>query len=336
MTGNRRVTERRPRLDEVAALAGTSTITVSRALRQPGKVAPATLERVMGAVRALGYVPNLAASSLASRRSGIVAVLVPAIGNPSFAETVQGIADAARPRGLQLLLGDYAYSDAQEQELLRAVAGRQPEAVVVIGLVRDPDARALLRAMRAPVVETWDLSDNPVDMVVGFSNSAAGAAMARHMLQRGSRYFAFVGGNDVRATARAEGFAGEIAAAGCAPPIVERVIGVSIAEGRRALARILARAPRTEAIFFATDVLAVGALLECQSRGIAVPGRLALGGLGDLEMGRELQPALTTVSVGAYDIGHRAGVALLSRFAGDTDVARIVDLGFTLIARDST
>ncbi len=290
----------------------------------------------MDAVRSLGYVPNLAASSLASRRSGIVAVLVPTIGNSIFAETVQGIADAARPRGLQILLGDYAYSDTQEQDLLRAVAGRQPEAVVVIGLVRDPAARVLLRGLRVPVVETWDLSPDPVDMAVGFSNAAVGAAMARHMLQGGRRRFAFVGGSDARAAARADGFASEIRAAGLPLPMVDCATGISIAEGRRALARILDHAPETDAIFLATDVLAVGALLECQARGIAVPRRLALSGLGDLELGRELSPALTTVSVGGYEIGHRAGLALLARLAGEASEPRIVDLGFTLIVRDST
>src|SRR5690348_759301 len=142
----------RPRIEDVAALAGTSPITVSRALRDPSKVAPATRMRIEAAVEELRYIPNLSASSLASRRSGIVAVLVPTIGNSIFAETVQGVADAIGAAGLQLLLGDYGYSDARESTLVRALIGRQPEALVVVGVVRDPVLRRLLSGLAVPVV----------------------------------------------------------------------------------------------------------------------------------------------------------------------------------------
>src|SRR5919197_5429591 len=121
---------RQPRIEEVAALAGIATITVSRALRRPEKVAPATRARVMAAVEKLGYIPNLAASSLASRRSGIVAVVVPTIANSVFADTVQGLSDVVTARGLQLLLGQSAYSEKAERALLAAVIGRQPDGIV--------------------------------------------------------------------------------------------------------------------------------------------------------------------------------------------------------------
>jgi len=92
--GSGRTSPRRPRIQEVASLVGLSAITVSRALRQPEKVAPETRARVMEAVEALGYIPNLAASSLASNRSGIIALVVPTIAGSIFADTVQGLYDA--------------------------------------------------------------------------------------------------------------------------------------------------------------------------------------------------------------------------------------------------
>ncbi len=169
----------RPRIEDVAARAGTSAITVSRTLRQPEKVAEATRARVRLAIEQMGYIPDLVARGLASRRTGFVAVLVPTIANPVFAATVQGVADALPAEGLQLLLGDYVYSGAREHDLLRALAGRRPEGVIAVGLVADPAARGLLRALGVPVVETWDLTAAPIDLVDGFSNAAAGAAMAR-------------------------------------------------------------------------------------------------------------------------------------------------------------
>jgi len=326
----------RPRIEDVAARAGTSPITVSRVLRAPDKVAPATRERVTAAIAALGYIPNLAASSLASRRSGIVGLLVPTIDNSIFAATVQGLTDAVATAGLQLLLGDFRYSDEGERSLVRALVGRQPEALVVVGVVRDAALRDMLLRLAIPVIETWDLTTDPVDTVVGFSNEAAGAAMARHFLERGRRRLAFVGGRDHRAQARAAGFAAALRHAGAPGPTIEIVEGIAIGEGRRAVTHLLASAPKTEGVFFATDVLAVGALLECQRRGIAVPDRLAIAGLGDLEIARELTPALTTVRIPAYEIGRRAGEIVIARLAGDTAGERVLDLGFSVLEREST
>jgi len=326
----------RPRIEDVAALAGTSPITVSRVLRAPGKVAPATRARVAAAIEQLGYIPNLSASSLASRRSGIVGLLVPTIDNSIFAATVQGMSDAVGDAGLQLLLGDFRYSEAGERALVRALIGRQPEALVVVGVVRDAALRRMLQGLAIPVVETWDLTDDPIDTVVGFSNEAAGAAMARHFLDCGKRRLAFVGGLDHRAQLRRQGFAAVLASAGAPAPLAQEVETIGIAEGRRALTAVLEKAPETDGVFFATDVLAVGGLMECQHRAIPVPERLAIAGLGDLEIARELSPSLTTVRIPAYEIGRRAGEVVATRLAGAPAGERILDLGFSIEVREST
>jgi LacI family transcriptional regulator, gluconate utilization system Gnt-I transcriptional repressor len=325
----------RPRIEDVATRAGISAITVSRALRNPAKVAPATRARVAAAIEALGYIPNLSASSLASRRSGIVALLVPTIANSIFADTVQGVADAIGAAGLQLLLGDYRYSDLGELNLLRALIGRQPDALVVVGVVRDATLRAMLVRLAIPVIETWDLTDQPIDTVIGFSNEAAGAAIARHFIAGGRKRLAFVGGRDHRARARAAGFAYAAAEAGLPSPREITVEGIGVAQGRRALAEAMAAMPQAQAVFFATDILAVGGLLECQRRAIGVPSEVAIAGLGDLEIARELEPALTTVAIPSYDIGRRAGEAVVARLAGERSARRVIDLGFTVQARAS-
>lgn len=326
----------RPRIEDVAARAGTSAITVSRVLRAPAKVAPATRARVAAAIEALGYIPNLAASSLASRRSGIVGLLVPTIDNSIFAATVEGLTDALAAAGLQLLLGDFRYSDEGERRLVRALVGRQPEALVVVGVVRDAALREILLRLAIPIIETWDLTPDPVDTVLGFSNAAAGAAMANHLLSRGRKRLAFVGGLDERAQARGAGFAAAIASAGAAAPIVASADVTTIAAGRRVLAQVVASAPGIDGVFFSSDILAVGGLIECQRRGFAVPGRLAIAGLGDLEIARELTPSLTTVGIPAYEIGRRAGAIVIARLRGDPAEERIIDLGFSILARDST
>lgn len=325
-----------PRIEDVALRAGTSIITVSRALRQPAKVRPATRARIVAAVEALGYIPNLAASSLVSRRSGIVAVIVPTLGNSIFTDTLHGLSDGVTAHGLQLIVGDSGYSEAAEYALITALAGRRPDGLAFVGVVREPRSRVLLASLAIPVVETWDLTDDPIDHVVGFSNYAAGRAMTRFLLGKGYRRIAFIGGGDARSRARKSGYHDALRAArvGDGGAFVTGE-PASFGAGRRLLRRVVGLDPRPDAVFFSTDVLAVGGILECQQLGIAVPGELAIAGLGDLEIARELAPALTTVQIPSYEMGRRAAVILVQRIAGETLLEKIVDLGFNILARDS-
>ncbi|WP_374450278.1 LacI family DNA-binding transcriptional regulator [Stella sp.] len=326
----------RPRIEDVAAAAGTTAITVSRTLRQPDKVAPETRRRVMEAIEALGYIPNLSASALASRRSGIMALVVPTIANSVFAETVDGFSEVAGRAGLQILLGQGTYSPEAEHALLTALAGRQPDALARIGIVRRPETRALLKRTRIPIAETWDLTDDPIDLVVGFSNRAAGRAMTRHLLARGRRRIAYIGSDDDRAAARRHGYAEALAETGLEPAAPDiRVQEITYGAGRRALRALLQLAPEADAAFCANDVLAVGALLECRKVGVVVPDQLAIAGLGDLEIAQELTPALTTVRVPSRAIGARAAELLLARIAGEPVERRVVDLGFEIVERES-
>src|ERR1700722_19833758 len=122
-------TDSTPTLAQVAAHAGVSPITVSRVVRLPDMVAAATRERVETAMRALGYVPNLVAGSLASARTRTVGVLVPTVANAIFADTIQGISDALEPLGYAVFLAQSRYDDAREEKMLAALLGRRPEAL---------------------------------------------------------------------------------------------------------------------------------------------------------------------------------------------------------------
>lgn len=326
-----------PNLEDVARRAGTSIITVSRALRQPDKVRPETRARITAAVEALGYIPNLAASSLVSRRSGIIAVVVPTLGNSIFTDTLHGLSDGVTAAGRQLLVGDTGYSEAAEHALITALAGRRPDGIAIVGIVRNPRTRALLSGLGVPVVETWDMTDDPIDHVVGFSNEAAGRAMARYLIDKGRRRLVYVGGNDPRSRAREAGYRAVLQEAGLATTaaVFTDQSPSSFGEGRRLMHRISTLEPHPDAVFFATDVLAVGGIIECRQLGIDVPREIAIAGLGDLEIGRALVPALTTVQIPSYQMGRRAAEILSQRLQGADLAEKIVDFGVNIIARDS-
>src|SRR5436305_3761092 len=191
-----------PTLSAVARLAGVSSITVSRLVRLPGRVAPETRSRVEAAMRELGYVPNQVAGSLASARTSSVGVLVPTIANSIFADTVQGLSDELEPLGYAVILAQSRYDPSREDRMLAALLSRRPEAIIMVGSPATEDGARLLRRAGIPVVETWDLPVAPIDAVAGFDNFEAGCAVARHLVAQGRQKLAFIGGDDPRATRR--------------------------------------------------------------------------------------------------------------------------------------
>jgi LacI family gluconate utilization system Gnt-I transcriptional repressor len=335
---------------DVARRAGVGTITVSRALRTPERVSPGVREKVRAAIEATGYVPNLAAGTLKSQRSRMVAAIVPTLRNTIFAETAEGLAEGLRAHGLQLLLASSGYSTESEEAILRNLLGQQPVAVVLTGTQHSAGTRALLAERQLPVVETWDLGADPIDRVVGFSNFEAARRMTHALAERGYRRIAFAGPPpeaERRADQRLDGYRRAIAELGRVPdvePLGE--LGVTFDSGARAAAALLARAQPPDAVFFVNDVPAFGAAQACQRLGAPVPGRLAIAGFGDFEIARAANPPLTTVRIPGERIGRVAASLIVERLSVDPPLAaaaardpetdaRVVDLGFEIVIRAS-
>ncbi len=323
---------------EVAAFAGVSPVTVSRVLHEPATVAEATRSRVVAAIRELGYVPNLTARSLAATRTGIVAALIPTIDNSLHAEIVQAMTEVVRAAGYHLLLGCTDFSLDQEEELVQAFLARQAEALYLTGIAHTDATRRMLEAARVPVVEVANLTESPIDMVVGYSGRRAAATMTRYLIERGYRRIAYlystIGDND-RLRDRLAGVRETLAEAGLLDErlMVETRIGPH--EGATALCELMERSPEVEAVFCSTDVIAVGALLECARQGWQIPGRVAIAGFDDLPIAAELHPALTTVRIPRRQMGRIAGELMVRRLAGETVDPAVVDVGFTLVPRAS-
>jgi LacI family gluconate utilization system Gnt-I transcriptional repressor len=322
-------------MEDVARAAGVSAITVSRALNSPDKLSAQTLRAVRSAIERLRYVPNLTAGSLASNRSRTVAVIVPTVGSSIFSDTIDGLAQALAAQRYQLLLGQTNYSLEEEGALVQAFLGRRVDGLVLTGVNHARGVRSSIQRAGIPVVQTWDLSERPIHMLVGFSNHAAGHAAARYLLGKGHAPLGYIGGTDDRSVARLRGFreaalvagAGEVRSAALAVPS-------SPADAGRALAELLhPAAPR--AIFCSNDMIAAGALFECARRRIRVPQDLAIMGFADLPIAASIEPRLTSMQVRATEMGALAGQMLLGHLQGEAPRERIVDLGFAVVERDS-
>lgn len=328
-----------PRLADVAQAAGVSVMTVVRVLRDPAKVAARTRARVQQILAETGYTPNLIARGLASNRSGLVAAVIPVLTNSLIAEIMQGLTDALAPAGVHLLIGASGFSAAEEEGLVRAFLSRRVDGMYLTGMIHTAETVRMLARARIPVVEGGNLGGRPIDMVVGYDNVEAARAVTRYLLGRGYRSVAYIGAdprdND-RARDRRRGYEAALAAAKRKPDqrlCIETTLDIDA--GARAMATILERRPGVRAVFCSADALAVGALFECQRRGLAIPRDVAIAGFDDIPIAAQVVPSLTTLRVPRYEIGRRAGAMICDRLAGRAVRRRIVDAGYELVPRDS-
>ena len=313
-------------------------MTVVRVLREPHKVAAATRARVEHVLAETGYTPDLVARGLVSRRSALIGAIIPVLTNSLIAEIMQGLSDAVVPAGYHLVLGASGFSAAEEEALVRAFLSRRVDARYLQGVSHTAATAHMLARAGIPVVEGGNLTDHPIDMVVGFRNEEAAYAVTRYLLARYApvAYIgAFPADND-RARDRRRGY--ERALRGArrkADPALCIETTLDTDAGARAMAELLARRPDVRAVFCSADALAVGALCECQRRGLAVPGDIAIAGFDDMPIAAQVVPALTTLRVPRHAIGLRAGELILARLAGRPVRRRIVDTGYELVPRAS-
>ncbi len=323
------------KITDVARAAGVAPMTVSRVINTPDRVSPATAARVRVAIEQLGYVPNLIAGGLSSRRSRMVAAVVPTISHPMFAGLVQAFTDAMRQAGYQVMLSLSGYGRDDGDTLLRALLGRRPDGLLITGASHSAVAHQMLVEAAVPIVEIWDVVPSPIDMLVGFDHAEVGAAVARFYHERGFGRFATISADDQRALTRAEGFARAVQDNG------GTIVGSTtlpapstIMAGRQALRDMLPALSGPTALFCSSDLLAFGAITEARLHTIVVPDQLAVCGFGNFELSAAAEPPFTTVNVEGTEAGTLAADFLLRRLSGEAArTADRVHVPFAIVER---
>lgn len=306
---------------DIAAHLGISKMTVSRALnrstRRRSDVSEALRQRILSTCQDMGYVIDQTARTFATKRSGFIAAIIPALNNSNFSDTAHGLTSAVEASGMQVLMGYTDYDVPTEERLIRTMLMRRPEGIVVTGGCHTPAARKLLQSAGVPVIETWDLLDDPINHNVGFSNAQAVAELVRTLYEKGYRKIGFLGGipeSDARGAERRRGFQQAMSELNLDPARAMSVghAPVSMQAGAQGVAQMIHQWPELEAVVCVSDHVAFGALAECQRRGWSVPGRLAIAGFGGFEISQACHPQITTVAVDSLNIGKIAGQLLLT------------------------
>lgn len=306
---------RSPRIEEVAAIAGVSTATVSRALTASAKLRPETLARVAEAVRRTGYTPNVAARSLRGRRTMLVLVVVPDIANPFFSDVLLGIDVALDRHGYGFLIGNLGNAAGKQRQVLDIVQAGQVDGVILLNGAIPADGGRRLTDLGVPMVAVCEAIPGADLPQVEAENRAAARAAVAHLVGLGHRRLAYLSGTatNILDVERRAGFIEGLAAAGIARRTAAFYPGDFTFRGGEAAAEVfLARRARCTALFAASDEMAVGFLKRVQAAGLRVPDDLSVVGFDGIALADYVEPTLTTFRQPRRELG-QAGAELLVR-----------------------
>jgi len=344
MSGNREPARARRgamHIAEVAALAGVSTATVSRALANPGRVNAKTRAHVLEVVRRTGYTVNVAGRSLRAAHSRNILVVVPNFITPFFSDLLLGVERALSAEGYGLLIGNLQDGGAKESALVDLVRSGQADGVLLLnGHILRGAAGSIVEQGVPSVAVSVPPEDDTIPAVLVEEREGA-AAVATHLLELGHRRFGYVtgpGGSYIDAE-RWAGFSAMLATAGVDPRRIARFAGdFHVRSGFTAGQAFLRQRRRPTAVFAASDMMAIGFMRAVHAAGLAVPGDVAVAGFDGIEFADYCEPPLTTVRQPRETMG-RAAAGLLFRLLGGEEIPppeRIVRLPVALRRASST
>jgi len=327
-----------PTIIEVAAIAGVSSATVSRVLSRPDRVAEPTRLRVLEAIRASGYAPNVAARTLRTLRAAKILLTVPDISNPFFASVIRGAAEAARDAGYAIVVGDTRHDPQVEDQYAEMLSRREVDGLIFLGH-RLPESLAALVSQQgasAPIVNGCEYSPDIGVPSVHIDNAAASDDAIEHLIALGHRTIGIVTGPPLSPITR-DRLSGALDAArrhGLQDRLQVRTADYSARRAFEEARDLLAH--EVTAIFCFSDEMAMGALSAISQAGLSCPGHVSVIGFDDLPLSPFFQPALTTIAQPKGLIGRRAVELLVDILRGTENPEWQVTLPHELLVREST
>jgi DNA-binding LacI/PurR family transcriptional regulator len=333
-------------LKDVARHAGVSITTVSQVVNNSTggniRISQETRDRVWQAVQALGYTPNASARSLRTRKTNLLAVLVPDIANPFYPQLIRGIQDVASEHGYDLLVYDADDRPEREKTFVEAILRRQVEGVAMVPFyLGRADFERITQANIAVAIMTSTPPPMPGVDVLQVDDTQALGAMLDHLISKGHRRIAHLSGvlGTIAGDCRLAGYRRALERAGipfdeslvcignfragCVPGLIEQLFAQ-------------AKQPPT-AIFAANDVMAIATIYDLKRRGLRVPDDIAVCGYDNIPEAGMMIPALTTIDQQMQQEGQMLARLLIERLESKNKlVERAIPLEFRLVIRDST
>ncbi len=326
-------------LAQVAQRACVSTATVSMVLRNRGRISSATRQRVLAALDELGYVYNQTAANLRNRTSNQVGLLLHDITNPFYGEMTAGLSQEMERHDLLLFLANSEESGERQQKFVDSLMRNNACGMVLCAARETPPLffETLRRRNIPAIMVVRPLDDVDFDFV-GTDNFLGTQLATQHLLRLGHRHIAFIGGseNSITRAQRIGGYSSKLLENRIRPDS-EWVVSsaASQSDGARVAETLFQRYPEITAAVCYQDIVALGVMQALRKMGRAPGKDFALVGFDDVTEAALVQPALTTVSVAAKEIGRKAGELLFSRIQGNDEPPQRIILPPTLVVRES-
>lgn len=324
---------------DVAEAAGVSPATVSRVFNHPGLVRGSTRLRVTDAANRLNFVANAWASSLSSKATKMIGVLIPTINYSIYSETLRAIQLAAEQIDYTVLVSSSEWSPDLEVKRIHKFIEQRVDGLILVGAERSHELYEKMQSHNIPFVIIWKLARGSGLPSVSFDNHKASAIAVDHLVDLGHRRIALIHGRTEitdRGRGRREGFEQRMK---------ERGLGVDhdliresyleFEEAQSAMRKLLMVKEPPTAVLAANDVLAIGAMKACQEAGLVVPEDISIVGCDSMSFGRYTTPPLTTIKIPVEEMGKRA-VREIINVINDQPPAHAVELPLELLVRGST
>ena len=332
--------KRKITIRDVAELVAVHHSTVSRALSpsQRDKISPAVVEKVQQAAKQLGYFPNIVASSLKQNRSLTVGVLIPDLTNPLFPPIIRGIQDTAEAAGYTVITANTDDEQKKELDALRMMQGRSIDGMIIATARRVDRIVEECIANDIPLVLVNRTVDQDGVNAVILDEDYGVRSILDHLLGLDHTRIAHVAGPQHTSTGyhRANAVVDTMEQRNLPGDLVEATQKFTIAEGREAFGRLLARDNSFTAVVAGNDLLALGCMDAMEDLGLLVPENISVAGYDDIQFLDRMSPALTTVQVPKYEMGSQATKTLLDVIAGDDPEPVVMRMQPKLVVRNST
>ena len=328
---------------DIAKKSGYSTSSVSRTISNPSSVSEKTRVKITSIIKKMGYVHNSLAGSLKSGKSGFIIAIIPTLRDSIFTDYIRAIKEQLRKKGYQLLIGVTDYNLEREEEIIRKFLSYKPEGIIIVGTQHTPYTNSILLASKLPIVETWNITDKPLDVVVGFSNFSAGYQITDYLLSLKYKNIAFATPDrnhmkiENRSKRRLSGYLSRIKEAQIKPiifyysePIDHKKCGAEI------LKQYKKDKSKIDCIICGSEDSGIALLSTILFHKIKVPKYLGVAAVGNAEITSLIHPQLTTIDFKAYEIGQLSAINLIARINKEKIKRRIFDVGIELIKGGST
>ena len=328
---------------DIAKKSGYSTSSVSRTISNPSSVSKKARDKITSVIKKTGYVHNSLAGSLKSGKSGFIIAIIPTLRNSIFTDYIRAIKEQLRKKGYQLLIGVTDYNLEREEEIVRKFLSYKPEGLIIVGTQHTSYANSILLASKLPIVETWNITDKPLDVIVGFSNFSAGYQITDYLVALKYKKIGFATPEkshmkiENRSKRRFNGYLSRLKEAQLEPiifyysePMDHKKCGSEI------LRQYKKNKSKVDCIICASEDTGIGFLSALLFHKIKVPKNIGVAAVGNAEITSLIHPQLTTIDFKAYEIGKIAAENLIARINNLEIKRRIFDVGIELIKGGST